>query len=112
MFGIVKVLIAMEYGIIPKTLNYNSPNPNISALVNGRIQVLSENTKYNGGIIAVNGLGLSSSMGHILLKPNSKLKIVPEITIPTLALVSTRTDSSIKEVLDEVNNKMMCIKLY
>lgn len=37
--SVVKVIIAMEQGTIPATLHYSTPNKNISALRNGKIQV-------------------------------------------------------------------------
>lgn len=37
--SLVKVIIAMETGTIPATLHYKTPNKNIPALINGKIQV-------------------------------------------------------------------------
>lgn len=39
--SVVKAIIAMEGGVIPPTINYISPNPNVPALVNGAIKVCS-----------------------------------------------------------------------
>lgn len=45
--SIVKVLIAMETGMIPGNLHYNNPNPEIPALVDGRIKVeIAKTSKY------------------------------------------------------------------
>lgn len=37
--SVVKAIIAMEEMMIPPSINYNNPNPNVSALVNGTIKV-------------------------------------------------------------------------
>lgn len=37
--GIAKVIVAMHSGIIPPNLHYREPNPNISALTDGRLKV-------------------------------------------------------------------------
>ena len=37
--SIAKVLMAMEYGIIPGNLHYSVPRPDIPALSDGRLQV-------------------------------------------------------------------------
>lgn len=37
--GVAKVLLAMQHGIIPPNLHFNSPNPDIPALLDGRIKV-------------------------------------------------------------------------
>lgn len=43
MFSVAKVLIAMEQGIIPANLQYNTPNPNIKGLVDGSLEVVTKN---------------------------------------------------------------------
>lgn len=43
MFSVAKVLIAMEQGVIPATIQYDTPNPKIKGLVEGRLQVLTKN---------------------------------------------------------------------
>lgn len=41
--SVAKVLVAMESGFIPGNLHYNSPNTDIPALSDGRIQVCANN---------------------------------------------------------------------
>ncbi|XP_045461517.1 fatty acid synthase-like isoform X2 [Harmonia axyridis] len=100
MFSIVKSLIAIENDTIPATLQYTKPNPEIPALVNGTIQVVSENRKFNPKYVAVNALGLDSYYAHILLKANPK-KLPAKINdLPRLLLASTRTEEGIKAILE------------
>lgn len=37
--GVTKVLLAMQHGVIPPNLHFNSPNPDIPALLDGRLKV-------------------------------------------------------------------------
>lgn len=37
--AVIKVCVAMECGIIPPNLHYHVPNPDIPALLDGRLQV-------------------------------------------------------------------------
>lgn len=37
--GVAKVLLAMQHKIIPPNLHFNTPNPNIPALLDGRLKV-------------------------------------------------------------------------
>ena len=37
--GITKVALAMQHGVLPPNLHFNSPNPDIEALVDGRLKV-------------------------------------------------------------------------
>lgn len=94
----------MEAESIPGNMHLNELNTEIPSLKNGTIQVVTEHTKYKGGLIAVNGLGISSSIGHILLKPNTKTK-KPDTsdTLPRLVILSTRTEDGIKELLTQVS---------
>ncbi|KAL3278583.1 hypothetical protein HHI36_016128 [Cryptolaemus montrouzieri] len=100
MFSMAKALIAMETDTIPATLQYTKPNPEISALVNGSVQVVTENRKWNPKYVAVNAIGLDSYYGHVLLKANPK-KLPSKINdLPRLLLASTRTEDGIKEILE------------
>ena len=37
--GVTKVLLAMQHGILPPNLHFNSPNPDIPGLLDGRLKV-------------------------------------------------------------------------
>jgi len=37
--GVTKVLLSMQHGILPANLHYKNPNPNIPALIDGRVKV-------------------------------------------------------------------------
>lgn len=103
LISLAKVLIAMDSGIIPANLYYNKPNPNIAGLVDGRLRVVTENTKWQGGLMAINGIGLASSYGHILLRPNYKIKNSVNDKLPRLINISTRTEQGIQDILTTVS---------
>ncbi|KAL1508883.1 hypothetical protein ABEB36_003705 [Hypothenemus hampei] len=107
MFSIAKVLIAMEQGIIPATIQHENPNPNIRGLFNGNLEIVTKNRPWNPTYAAVNGIGIDSYYGHILLKANPKNKFNPSQFdgIPRLAIASTRTEEGIKDILDRYKNK-------
>ncbi|RZB84952.1 fatty acid synthase, partial [Asbolus verrucosus] len=107
LFSVVKVLIAMETETIPATIQYQKPNPEIRPLINGTIEVVTENRKWGARYAAVNAIGLDSYYGHILLRGNQKKKINAELQddIPRLILASTRTEVGIKEILETIKSK-------
>lgn len=105
LFSVAKVLIAMETGTIPANLYYDKPNPEISALVKGTVEVVKENKKWDGEYAAVNAIGLDSYYGHLLLKSNNKKKVEKKDDLPRLLLVSTRTEEGIKNILETVKTK-------
>lgn len=65
--ALTKVLIASERRTIPANLHYNNPNPNIPGLIDGRLSVVSQNTKWNGGLVAINSFGFGGTNVHAVL---------------------------------------------
>lgn len=72
--AMVKVLISSEQKVIPANLHYVSPNPNVPGLVDGRLQVVSKNSSWNGGLVAINSFGLGGTNVHSVINTN----IAPE----------------------------------
>ena len=70
--ALAKVVVAMEDGAIPANLHYQSPNPNILGLQDGRLKVVSERTPWQGGYVGINSFGFGGSNVHCLLKSHSK----------------------------------------
>ena len=60
--------------MIPANINYSSPNPLIRGLQDGRLKVVEESTRYWGGLMAVNSLGLGGYHVHTVLSPHRKPK--------------------------------------
>lgn len=104
--SIVKTVIAMEKGEIPANCCYETPNSKIPALKDGRVKVVTKNTPWAGTLAAVNGYGLVTSYGHMLLKSNTKVKKPDNRTnerkLPHLYIISSRTENCMREILDEV----------
>lgn len=68
------------------------------------LQVVSENTPFPGGYVAVNSFGFGGANAHIILKSNPKPKpsSTPLVTSPTVVAVSGRTEEAVQEFLKEV----------
>ncbi|XP_071051537.1 fatty acid synthase-like [Onthophagus taurus] len=99
LFSIAKVLVAMENKKIPAMLQFKNPNPNIPGLLNGNLEVVTENRDWKGELAAVHGIGLCSSYAHVLLKGNPILKTPINNDLPKLVVASTRTENGIQEIL-------------
>lgn len=105
--SIIKVLIALESGIIPANLHYKTPNPNIPALNEGHIRVIAEATPWNGGLVAINSFGFGGANAHLILRGNPKPKIEPPMSntakplLPKLVAVSGRTEEAVHTLLDK-----------
>lgn len=105
LFSVVKTLVAMEKEIIPATLQYTTPNPEIKGLVNGNLEVLTTNKEWEPTFAAVNALGTSSYFGHVVFKANPKKKVLKKINYPVLLNASTRTEEGINKIMETLQNK-------
>jgi len=104
--AVIKVLVAMECRLLPPNLHYNIPNPDIPALVDGRLTVVENVVPWNGGIVAVNSFGVGGANGHCLMKSytqQKKEKQVLEEELPRLVAVSARNKSAINYMLNRID---------
>ena len=102
----MKVLIAMETGILTPTIYFNNPRKELSAIIEGRIKIITEPTEWQGGYVAVNSFGFGGANCHILLKSNPKQKVnngALNDDLPRLVTVSGRTEEAVKIILDDVS---------
>ncbi|XP_071569269.1 fatty acid synthase-like isoform X2 [Temnothorax nylanderi] len=105
---IAKVLLAMETGIITPTIHFKRPRKELTAIIEGRIKIVTEPTEWEGGYVAINSFGFGGANGHILLKSNTKQKInnaALNDDLPRLVAVSGRTAEAVKIILDDVRNR-------
>ncbi|KAL0099538.1 hypothetical protein PUN28_019748 [Cardiocondyla obscurior] len=110
---VVKVLLAMETGIITPTIHFKNPRKNLIGVIEGRIKIVTEPTKLQGDKICINSFGFGGANSHVLLKSNSKQKInngTPDDDLPRLVAVSGRTEEAVKTIFNDVSS--VCIKLF
>jgi len=122
--AVVKVLVAMECRLLPPNLHYNVPNPDIPALVDGRLsvsrtrrsttticnrticlKVVTKVVPWDGGIVAVNSFGVGGANGHCLMKSYTQQKKQPQILeeqLPRLVVVSARNESAAERMIIRV----------
>ena len=81
----------MEEGYIPANLHFNEPNSDIAGLVDGRLHVVSERTKWSGGYVGINSFGFGGSNVHVVLRSNTSTRAPVEHLEPRLCTVSGRT---------------------
>ncbi|GAB1865770.1 Fatty acid synthase [Camponotus japonicus] len=101
---IAKVLIAMETGIIPPTIHFKHPRKDLTAIIEGRVKIVTEPTEWKGGYVGINSFGFGGANGHLLLKSNSKSKVnKTNNNLPKLVVISGRTKEAVKIILDDVS---------
>ncbi|KAL6094787.1 fasn [Pungitius sinensis] len=101
--AVAKVLLSLERGVWAPNLHFNSPNPNIPALSDGRVQVVDRPVPVRGGIVGINSFGFGGSNVHVILRPAEKQTgmTTPPRTIPRLLQACGRTEAAVEALLQK-----------
>ncbi|RUS92164.1 hypothetical protein EGW08_000017 [Elysia chlorotica] len=114
MSSLAKLILAMKYGTIPANLHYQTPNPKIPALLEGKVKVVTENTRYNGGYIGINSFGLGGGNGHLILRDTDTRNQTPSAAgkEPRLFVYASRTEEGAHQILDFVQKHSHSLELH
>ena len=105
--GLVKALYCIKHRMVPASINFNTPNPNIP-FQDWNLLVVSQNTPLPASgriVVGVNGFGFGGTNAHIILEsPASKItairpkhaKNLTPIRIPLF--ISGKSDAALKDV--------------
>lgn len=63
--------------MLPANLHYKQPNPNIPGLLDGRLKVVSKNTPWAGGLVAINSFGFGGTNVHSVINTRMAKRKVP-----------------------------------
>lgn len=97
----------METGLIPPNLHFQRAKDSIAVIVEGRMNVITTPTPWEGGLAGVNSFGFGGANAHILLKSNPKEKRSVEMMkdgLPRVVGVSARTEQGLNGILDDVSS--------
>lgn len=99
--ALAKVLLSLEHGVWPANLHFHSPNPEIPALQDGRLQVVDKPRPIRGGNVGINSFGFGGSNVHVVLQPNKRPRPAqaPHVALPRLVLASGRTMEAVQGLL-------------
>ncbi|XP_059621795.1 fatty acid synthase-like [Phlebotomus argentipes] len=103
MCGIAKVIIGMENSAMPPNINYSKPHPDFKALVEGRMEVVTEAEEFRGKHVAVNSVCYTGGLSHILLESVAKEKVnkgQPDDDLARLITWSGRTEEGVSEIFE------------
>jgi fatty acid synthase, animal type len=98
--GMIKVLLAMQKGKLPPNLHFNEPNKDIPALLDGRFKVVTEATKWDGGIVGISAFGFGGTNAHVILRGHPQVESTDSLgsdnNIHSLIPVSCRTQAGLE----------------
>ena len=111
--SLAKVIVAVQDRAIPANLHFNVPNPEIPALTDGRLKVITERTSWNGGYVGIHSLGFGGANAHILLRASATSASTapidcPHTVVPRLFTTSSRTkegvEVTIRQMIENTGN--------
>ncbi|CAG7725390.1 unnamed protein product, partial [Allacma fusca] len=96
------MILAHIKGILPANLYYCTPNPDIPALLDGKIQVVDKNVKFSAKYVGLNSTGFGGTNVHIVLKFDNHQDIENswKPKIPLIILCSGRTAEAVQHFLE------------
>ncbi|KAG8183232.1 hypothetical protein JTE90_014407 [Oedothorax gibbosus] len=105
--GMIKAIFAFENGVVAPNINFDQPNPNAHALVEGRIRIVTEPTPLSSIYIPVNSFGFGGTLCVSLLKQNPITYEGRQMTqggLPRLILYPATTEVAVQHVFDYIKN--------
>ncbi|XP_076382068.1 fatty acid synthase [Megalopta genalis] len=105
--SVAKIIIAMESGLIPPNMHFQSPVKGIKSFEEGMLKVVTEPTPWEGGFVGINSFGFGGANAHILLKSHNKEKVnngAPSDDLPRLVALSGRHEEAVETLLNYVES--------
>ncbi|XP_028740769.1 fatty acid synthase [Peromyscus leucopus] len=101
--ALTKVLLSLEHGVWAPNLHFHNPNPEIPALLDGRLQVVDRPLPVRGGNVGINSFGFGGANVHIILQPNTQQAPAPapHAALPRLLHASGRTVEAVQGLLEQ-----------
>lgn len=99
----LQVLLSLENGVWAPNLYFHNPNPEIPALLDGRLQVVDRPLPVRGGIVGINSFGFGGANVHVILQPNTQQAPAPapHAALPHLLHASGRTMEAVQGLLEQ-----------
>lgn len=85
-------------------LHFDNPNPDIPALLDGRVRVVAEPIPVRGGIVGINSFGFGGSNVHVILRPPGPKPAAPPspASVPRVVQACGRTEEATTFLLHKV----------
>ncbi|XP_074596262.1 fatty acid synthase-like [Brevipalpus obovatus] len=107
--AVIKANIIFQSGYIPPNLHFNTPNPRIEGLMNGKVVPVCKITPLNGKYIPANSFGFGGANAHVILRGHKVTSTTESYQIanhiPRLVLVCNRTREGIDSILRFLKDK-------
>ncbi|KAH9382862.1 hypothetical protein HPB48_023480 [Haemaphysalis longicornis] len=104
--SLAKVIFALETDVIAGNLHFTEPIPGISALTDGRVEVVHKSMPFPGGPVGISSFGFGGVNGHAILEANPGPHVGSvkrqKSKLPRLVLMAGRNKDSLSKDISEV----------
>ena len=95
--GLIKTALILQKEIVPATLHYNTPNPNLNLndspfIINNKNEIFKQNLTLTAG---VSSFGVGGTNAHVILKQHEQSKIELTDAQQQLFLLSAKTPTAL-----------------
>ncbi|WP_262706234.1 MULTISPECIES: type I polyketide synthase, partial [Streptomyces] len=97
--GVIKMVLAMRHGVLPRTLHVDEPSPQVDWSA-GAVELLTEQRVWpevgRPRRAGVSGFGVSGTNAHVILEqaPEAAVDVVPEVPGDVVPLVVSGSDGA------------------
>uniref|UniRef100_A0AAR2JWF8 Fatty acid synthase n=1 Tax=Pygocentrus nattereri TaxID=42514 RepID=A0AAR2JWF8_PYGNA len=101
--ALAKVVLSLEHGMWAPNIHFHDPNPDIPALTDGRVCVVTKPLPIRGGIVGINSFGFGGSNVHVILRPARPKppQAASPLSIPRLVQACGRTEEATAYLLQK-----------
>ena len=110
--GLIKVVLSLRAGLLPKQLHFTAPNPRID-WGDGKLKVVAEPTPWTRGerprIAGVSSFGFSGTNAHVVVSEAPLRAPAPAVVERPmhLLLVSARTPTALRTLVTNVRDRLL-----
>ncbi|MGW3233889.1 type I polyketide synthase, partial [Kitasatospora sp. NPDC001095] len=102
--GVIKMVMAMHHGVLPKTLHVGEPTPHVD-WSSGAVSLLTETAPWKTDAnrprrAAVSSFGISGTNAHLILEqpaPGQEARPVPDTAGPTSWVLSAKGENALRD---------------
>lgn len=103
--GLIKNCLALRHGVIPPSLNFDRPNPNID-FKNSPFFVVTEPHEWKIGVTprraGLSSFGVGGTNAHVVIEEPPVVQPPPTSSIPQLLTLSARSQSALEQMTLEL----------